>query len=998
MSVTEVLEGLGSWRLQLVPETPRRIRDALGFFGHVAIVAGPVDVEASGDGLLAGARYVGVVRELPEPDEAGQQLAGSGMTFWLGDEDNKGYVIESELDLSGKTLTQAVTLILDPVNSVTIGTVHAHAGTLPAGTKFLYVSPRQALTDVCDAFGVEFRVNGNGSVDVGTQAELYQATPDAVVWRNSSGSDVDLKALTGQFDVDATVYDWSSRILMVGQTQGVEDEPTTFFVTADADLASNPFVDLFGNPVVSTRVVSDSTQTEGTAQARADLNLNRFGRIARSFTLSSADYDTEGSFSVGDMVFVYDPDSGIVNPANERMLAGRLIHPDVIRLNEATWTVKPGYTVAYRSGAGVWYDLSSFVTAETTGYGDQLVVGDLPRSLSRPGGDPLQDRIDSARTDTTIPAAPTGLTLDTEAYVTPSGETVSLIAAEWVKPTLNTDGTAYNDHSHYLVQSRWTGRAFGEGATRTESPEAELRGLTANLPHEVRVAAVDLGGKVGEWATATITTAADDIGPATPADPDLSSFLGQLRLDWSGVDADGNRMTSDTKTVNVHIGVPGFTASAANRVDALSPFGKGVGIYSWPLGEPVAVRLQAEDHTGNLSALSAEVVSETAPLGDNEIGELSVGKLIGGVLDAVVVIGQRITTALVGQRTQMEPSGWRAFDPDENLTVDINGVDNYMRGTFEAGAPGERRIIISSSFDAEHDTTGGGITFIAPDGAESYIRSYTAGGEGLSMSVPVGSGTAYASWNSVQIQDDPSVFLVSRDVDIIFGRSGTAGAGVFLVEDTTSATISSGGVRRPRYQIDPTYHQWWTATSSAGTTKRMQLGPISADALTESPILTWVNGYNFGAGIRFASTSGGASASLLVTNPAGSAYGGLTAVITDVSDESLKENIEPAVGVLDEVRRTARPVRFDWKVPGKKPGQRKANSTAELHGGRLRGRQLGLLAHEAPEGMRVDLPDGLLGISPSAGLAYAFGSIRELADSLDELRAAVAALTEENPK
>lgn len=986
MSVTEVVGGLGSWRLVLVPETPQHVRDALGFFGHVAIVDGPVDVEATGDAILAGARYVGVIRELPEPDDSGQEVGGSGMAFWLGDEDGKGYVLEGELDLSGKTLAQAVGLVLDPVHSVTVGTVHPKAGTMPAGSVYVFMSPRQVLQDVCDAFGVEYRVNGDGSVDVGTQAQLYQGTPEAVVWRFGSGSDPDLIALSGVFDVDATVYDWTTRVLMVGSRRVGEGEATTEerFITAAADMSGNPYLDLFGNPVVSTRIVSDSSvNEEGTAQSRAQLNLNRFGRVLRSFTLTSADYDTEGTFRVGDMLFVYDPDTGIVDPAVERTVAGRVIHPDTIRLTEATWTIKPGYTVAYRDQTGKWYDLTPFVTDEREGgRGDQLVVGDLPRSLSRPSGDPLQDRIDSTRPDTGVPSAPTGLVLSTDAYVAASGATLAFITAEWVKPTTNTDGTAYNDHSHFLIQSRWTGRGYTEGALRTSELNVDITGLAPALPHEVRVAAVDTGGKVGEWATAVIVTAEDDIAPSTPAAGTLSSFLGQLRLDWPGVDADGLRMSDDTKTVNVHIGTPGFTVAPDNRIDALSPFSPGVGIYDWPLGVDVEVKLQAEDHTGNLSQPSEGVVGETAPLGDNEIGSLSVGRLTGGILDAVVIVGQRIVSGgLTGQRTQMEPSGWRAFDANEDQTVNIDGLNNWMVGRFQAGREGERRIIIDSSYDAEHDTTGGGISFYAPDATSpsSTIRSFTTGGgEAISMSVPIGSGVAYASWNSIQVNDNPGIYLVSRHLDFIFGVGGTAGNGVFLIESTSSATISNPANRKSRYQVDAVNHVWWPATGP-NTRGQMVLATAGSN-LDVSPLLTLANRHNFGASLRYYSTSTGADAQLGVVAPNDASYHPIAASeFRLASDEALKEKIKP-VSVLDELRSSdLQVVEFDWKDKGerrKKSGPPRAGK---------RRRQRGMLAGQVPKAMRAVGPDGVEFIDLSAGLATALGSIKELAAIVDEI-------------
>lgn len=1004
MSVTEVLGGLGQFRLQLLPDTPRRITDALAFFGHIAVLDGRVDVDSYGDELLTAARYVGVVRQLPKPDTIGREIVGAGMVVWLGDEDDKGAVFETELDLSGLTLAQSVAAALAPANTVTVGTIHSHAGVMPTGSTFLFVSPRAVLQAVCDAFGVEFRVNGDGSVDVGTAAELYEhyTTPTTIVSRRASGSDVDLSGLAGTFDVDASVYDWSDRVVLVGQRFGTEGQPDEQFVTAAADVLENPYVDLNGVPVRRTRIISDSTANEGTADSRAQLNINRFGRVVRSLRLSSSDYDIEGRASVGDRVYVYDPEQGITDPSREVTFRGRVVHPDVIRLNEATWTIKRGMTVAYRAGDGTWYDLSPFVTGETTGSeADELVVGDLPRSLSRANDSILQARIDAGRAvptgDLTVPSAPTGLVLSSEAYINASGDTVAFIEAAWTAPTTNTDGSALTDLSHYLVQYRWTGRAFSFGSVRTADTAITIPGLAVNLPYEVQVAAVDTSGNQSAWTLAGITTEQDDIPPPAPADPVLVPFLGQLRINYTGTDATGDPMPVDTKQINVHVGVPGFVPDASNRTDALPP-GESSSIISWTVGDDVAVRFVAEDRAGNLSQPSAEVIGQTALLGDGEIGELSIGKLITGVLNAVMIVGDRIVSSptgiTTGKRTEMWPGGFRGFRADETQTIDLNGESNLLVGELRTGFDGERRIEIGAYTDIfGSGQTGGLVKIIAEDGTLSAIQGFTSGGvENLYLGIPI---TGAVSWNGVQIQQTEAVFAISKTVDLIYGGGGTAGSGAFIVESTTNKSNPNATANRlTRYLINSSAHAWYTA--SGGNRRMILYIGSNSPGTNDSPVLYLANGYNYGGGWKFTtSDSAGNGATLVAVTPDGGSYTGVTGVINNVSDATLKEDITDATGVLDEVRRTIRPVRYRWKNP--RTGRRGEDTDADVSGGRIDAEQFGLLAQEVPEAMRVRLPDGILSISVGAGLAYALGSVRELADTVDELRAEVAALKGATP-
>jgi hypothetical protein len=100
------------------------------------------------------------------------------MLFWLGDEDHKGKVIETKLVLTAKTLTQCLTAVLPP--AVTLGTIHDPGGTY-TGTH-QWQTPRDALDIITAAFGVEYRVNGDGTLDVGTPAQLYNTTaPDSII-------------------------------------------------------------------------------------------------------------------------------------------------------------------------------------------------------------------------------------------------------------------------------------------------------------------------------------------------------------------------------------------------------------------------------------------------------------------------------------------------------------------------------------------------------------------------------------------------------------------------------------------------------------------------------------------------------------------------------------------------------------------------------------------------------------------------------------------------
>src|SRR5688500_20197100 len=105
MTVTEVNQSLGSWELRLREDTPKEVRDALTYFGHLAVMPCNFDPTLYQDNLLAQARYIGVFRGGSFRDEL--VMNGSGGGCWVGDEDDKGDSHETAGVWSRATFAQA---------------------------------------------------------------------------------------------------------------------------------------------------------------------------------------------------------------------------------------------------------------------------------------------------------------------------------------------------------------------------------------------------------------------------------------------------------------------------------------------------------------------------------------------------------------------------------------------------------------------------------------------------------------------------------------------------------------------------------------------------------------------------------------------------------------------------------------------------------------------------------------------------------------------------
>src|SRR6185436_20918157 len=266
MTVTETLMALGKWQLKLSIETPQEILNKLGYFGHICILETQQDPRLAGDALLQSCRYVGVMRER-NFSGVDRTFGGPGMAFWLGDEDGKGDVIEDGLTFTNTTFTQGVRDLLP--TSLLEGTLHSVTGLKSAS--YSWIDRRKAMSDWVSYFSnsygeAEWRVNNDGTLDAGTIDQLYVTDPDAIIARRMSGVDMQLRGLDGDASTDEDVEDFSTRVVVLAQGQGA----STATGAADINPASNPYVDLQGNDLRLTRLVSqsgtDSTNAVASAQ------------------------------------------------------------------------------------------------------------------------------------------------------------------------------------------------------------------------------------------------------------------------------------------------------------------------------------------------------------------------------------------------------------------------------------------------------------------------------------------------------------------------------------------------------------------------------------------------------------------------------------------------------------------------------------------------------------------------------------------------------------
>lgn len=810
MAVTEILRGLGSWSVSLNDEVPKEILDKMKYFGHIAVNNGKVNPKVAGDSLLRSSRYVGVYRGNGEPGE-GHELKGAGMAFWLGDEDGKGWVTEGQLVFNGATFTDVVNSIVPDLGPVSIGTISGLPETFTG--RFYMMSPRQALDYVTSTLGAEYRVNGDASLDAGLEADLFVVNPKAAIVRRQAGVDLTLRAFQGDIKTERDVEDFTTRVVLIAENDG------DAFVTATADIdpGLNPFLDIHGNPVKMTRVASESTTETANADARAQLMLNKFSGSRDAISLSTSEFDVKGDVAVGDYVWVFDPDLGVQDLANEVNFLGTRIYPMKLRLIEFAWPIVAGMSVSFRTGTGEWLDLTPYLQYETGS--SQLKVGGYNRSLV--GGDDGGVIGTRPQPNTSIPGIPTWTTpfQQTVYQSAINGETKAQTRLVWTRP-LNVDGSPIVDGDHFEIRYRTSTtpifpsthlqmEAFTheqlEGGTH-EQPINYVPGpwttryvdwsdlstliqeLVANMPYEAQIRAVDgaVPANLGEWSAVTVwQTSGDTLAPADPAPPTVASSRIAIQVTHTLGRSDGGtyNLDADLHHFEVHGAQDaGFTPSSTTMLGKLIANNSmiqaqvpAVGTLQVESVNAVYVKVVAVDASGNKSNPSAPV-SATALLIDNaHISDLTVTKVTAGTISADWLVGAMIRTAVTGSRVQMNPSGLEAYNSSNVRTVFIKASDGSMEatGSIQSGLTGTRIVL-------------------NPLNVGTYIpemRLYpTSGSTYAYINSPSSSGVATLGMNS--------------------GESASGQMTLWLFHDNATlgyTTVGSGVVRGPQLRLTNTF-------------------------------------------------------------------------------------------------------------------------------------------------------------------------------------------------
>ena len=778
MAVTEVLKALGSWEVKLLPGTPRDVLDALDYFGHVAIIPGRLDPLQYGDNLLDAARYVGVLRTRTIGDDGRTNapmddlsVGGVGMAFWLGDEDGKGDVYENAVAPASTSFATAINMLLPASGAVTAGTIHSVSGQYTG--RHQYESPRAAITYVCDTMStssvpVSWRVNGDGTLDAGPETDLYVTDPRCVISRKTAGKDTSgIESVPGAFGVTRDMEDFTTRVVLLAEGEG-ESIATG---TADISPGLNPYKDIHGNALKLTRLASESDTGVTLADTRAELLLSQYLASQDELVVETDNFYIEGSFNVGDYVWVWDPNAGLVDPDQEITFRGERLNPIKLQVTEAKWPLTEGYTVAYRDADGVWYDLTDHVEWDGS-HTVYVTVGGFARALEGSGAQPVGSRPSQ---DTSVPGVPAFVEpFEGSAYLDSRGYTRARIIIAWNAP-LNIDGSTILDGDHYEIRyavdadmiypATWTqvsqiswsdmetwGQPFVAPTGQWQTAyvpwgesTAQLNDLSPGVGYDVQIRAVDKAGNVGAWSnTTTFVASEDNIPPSTPAAPSVAGSRIALQITHAlGKSSGGTyNLESDLQHLEIHVDYePGFTPSestlkakvnaTAGMIQAQIPAVTTVQVEETSTRY---VRVVAVDKTGNKSGPSDAASATALLIDDAHISDLTVSKVTAGEISASWVMAGEIKTADTGARARMSIDGYELYDAGGTRTFFADATTGNVNivGQIVSGSSGKRlEINPTATFLPE-------LRFFANEGSNYAYINASSGGTDANMGVNSG--------------------------------------------------------------------------------------------------------------------------------------------------------------------------------------------------------------------------------------------------------------------
>jgi len=700
-----------------------------------------------------------------------------------------------------------------------------------------------AINKVSEQLGTEYKINTDATLDAGLKEVLFEGhgsdEPPAIIVRDTSGEDPAIvglipESITSTFDAE----DYVSGVELLTQAEGSSQSADH----AEAFDENTPYRDLYGAPLERVQFVGENDIPNVQRQSRAQAYLNELKKIKKSLSLSLEQYEIQGDFNIGDMIYVYDPEIKFEDTEAKRIEDGRsslhevayrgqIINPEKIRITGITWPVKDGYGVYLRKVRTTapyrveYIDLTDYVSWESGN--TQLDIGDLDKRL----GEDL--RFSSAVTGITTgnrqyaPLRPkhpdTGvegdLKLTSATLQDAQGQDNAIIFVEWEEPTYD-NGTPIQNGLQYQIQWKPT-NSSGEYQSSFVNWNTDnnftIEGLQLATNYTVRVSPILTNANTSDTpATGTITTAIDTAAPSKPG-PANTVAAGALRVQiihnlGRAEDDDGNPIASivdytlqrDTHHLNVYASTTsGFSLSTQNDKEQYLVGELLVGASSIRNQIPVIGEVQVangDTHYWRFTAVD-NAGNESDPSDEQSAN--------GNLVATANISDAAITTAKI-----------------QNLAVTDAKIDTLTAGKITAGTIAGQEIIVGTN---------------TSDSAVIKSSNYFSGSAGWKID---SDGTAEFESGNFRGDITGASGTFSGDLSAaggdfsgdISGASGTF-TGDLSGSNISGGTIDIGGSDSTSFHVDADGNMWLGAGSyAAAPFKVSNAGDLTATSVTASDV------------------------------------------------------------------------------------------------------------------------------------------------------------------
>ena len=693
-------------------------------------------------------------------------------------------------------------------------------------------SAYKTLKTICTTLDAEFKIQNDGTVDVGPPTSLFtghgNSTPTGIIVRRLSGPDPEITGYSGiDLTTEFNAEDFVSRVELIASNYGAEIN------LGQADEKDVPYKDLHGNALERIQILSENDIPDSMRDIRAEAYLNEYNKIQKTLNVGLENYDVSGDIETGDVIYVYDPDVGFEDTTADATLEnrsrhevtyqGQILHPIKIRVMGLSFPIVDTMGVFYRDGDGNYTDLTDYVDFEvgTT----QIEVGTTKKQINQDLRGSASVIAISGANELSVPDAPTGLAVAKGSYQDGSGRPFAFARLTWNEPT-NTDGSRITDGNMYRVRYRQVTDVDGNNLIDSNDNQVTdyeyltvefgtqavvIKGLGPNNTYEFGVACIDNSGFSGGFAVITASQMPNDsVAPPEPTPPtgtfgsvassaalvQIQHKLGAAKTVAGATISSPSNFTlpRDIDHLNVYRGTTSnFSISATNFVGEIQARAghidgniTAIGSFQNTTQGTAYYKVTAVDVAGNESTASTaaqvtEQLIDTAFINDAAITTLKVGD--AQITDA------KIDTLTASKITAGTISGKEIIVDTDSATDPSNPVLGKIRSSnYQAGSQG---WIINSDGSVEFSS---GTFRGALSGATGTFSGSLS--SGVSISAPTITGGTISGTSGTFTGD-------------ISGASGT------FTGDLTGADITGG-----------------TINIGSGTFQVSNAGAVSASNLT----------------------------------------------------------------------------------------------------------------------------------------------------------------------